>query len=69
MRRYSLAVYETQTHFYVIGSNETGQRYSILKIDRTTPKDLVIGEPNHDYTKAEIGELLATVSESSSNTL
>lgn len=66
MRRHSLAVYETQTHFYVIGSDVTCTSFSTLKIDRNASKELIIGEPNHDYSKADIGELLATVSESSS---
>lgn len=67
MHLYNLAVYETPTHFYVIGSDVTETRFNTLKIDRTSERDFIIGEPDHDYSKADIGELLAIVSSSSSD--
>jgi hypothetical protein len=81
---HSLNVYETPTHFYIIGSDPTGNRFRTLKIDRIAEKEFIVGEPDHDYSKgfnlnfynlfflifnkfiADIGELLATVSSSSS---
>ncbi|KAH7716085.1 polyphosphoinositide phosphatase [Aphelenchoides avenae] len=65
MKLCSIAVYETTTHFYVIGSDASDTRFHALKIDRTSPKSFVVGEPDHTYAKADIGELLATVSSSS----
>uniref|UniRef100_A0A915ENU0 SAC domain-containing protein n=1 Tax=Ditylenchus dipsaci TaxID=166011 RepID=A0A915ENU0_9BILA len=62
---YSLSVYETPGHFYVIGSDASEQRFNTLKIDRTSDRDFIVGEPEHTYSKADIGELLATVSSSS----
>lgn len=50
----------------VIGSDASDTRFHALKIDRTSPKSFVVGEPDHTYSKADIGELLATVSSSSS---
>uniref|UniRef100_A0A915P0R5 SAC domain-containing protein n=1 Tax=Meloidogyne floridensis TaxID=298350 RepID=A0A915P0R5_9BILA len=64
-RVYSLSVYETPTHFYIIGSDATESIFRTLKIDRITQNEFIVGEPNHDYSKADIGELLATVSSSS----
>ncbi|KAI1697183.1 sacI homology domain-containing protein [Ditylenchus destructor] len=65
MKLYSLSVYETPTHFYVIGSDASEQKFSTLKIDRTSERDFIVGEPDHTYSKSDIGELLATVSSSS----
>lgn len=66
MHLYSISVYETLTHFYIIGSDVTKTRFNTLKIDRTSEKDFIAGEPDHDYSQTEVGELLATVSSSSS---
>jgi hypothetical protein len=49
----------------VIGADASDSRFNALKIDRTQSKDFVVGEPDHEYSKADIGELLATVSSSS----
>jgi hypothetical protein len=63
---HSLSVYETPLHFYIVGANASETRFSTLKVVRTgaTDHDFVAGEPDHDYTRAEIGELLYTLSES-----
>ncbi|KAL3082890.1 hypothetical protein niasHS_010692 [Heterodera schachtii] len=61
----SLSVYETAAHFYIIGSDPKGKRFRTLKIDRVTDKEFIAAEPDQDYTQADIGELLATVSSSS----
>ncbi|TKR96054.1 hypothetical protein L596_010131 [Steinernema carpocapsae] len=60
-----ISIYETPTHFYIVGGNISETRFHLLKIDRTEPADLKLGEPEHLYSKAEIKELLATVSGSS----
>lgn len=69
MHLYSLSVYETPTYFYVIGSDVTKTRFNTLKIDRTSNKEFIVGEPDHDYSQTEVGELLATVSSSSNKFL
>lgn len=62
----SISVYETPVHFYVIGADASETRFCTLKIDRLREEELAIGEPDHEYSKADIGELLATISSSSS---
>lgn len=66
MHLYSLSLYETSTHFYIIGSDVTKTRFSTLKIDRTSNNEFIAAEIDHDYSKTEVEELLATVSSSSS---
>uniref|UniRef100_A0A0N5A3J2 SAC domain-containing protein n=1 Tax=Parastrongyloides trichosuri TaxID=131310 RepID=A0A0N5A3J2_PARTI len=62
---YKISVFETLANFYLIGKDRTGQKYSVLKIDRTDNQALTIGEPDHNYTQKEVEELLATISGSS----
>lgn len=62
---YKISIFETLANFYFIGKDRTGQKYSVLKIDRTHSYDLTIGEPEHSYTQKEVEELLATISGSS----
>ncbi|CAB3408017.1 unnamed protein product [Caenorhabditis bovis] len=61
-----ITVYETAGRFYIVGSDSTGSRYNVLKIDRIDHKVLLTGEPECDYKREEILELLATISEGSS---
>lgn len=66
MRLCSISVYETASHFYIIGSDAAEARFSVLKVDRTAERDFVVGEPDHEYSKADVAELLSTISSSSS---
>jgi len=66
MRLYNLSVYETLVHIYVIGSDASESKYFALKIDRTVTDKFVAAEAEQCYSRAEIGELLATISSSSS---
>ncbi|KAJ1372607.1 hypothetical protein KIN20_034800 [Parelaphostrongylus tenuis] len=59
-----VTVYETPERFYLVGCDVSGTRFRLLKIDRIDTKTLLTGEPECDYTKEEILELLATVTES-----
>ncbi|CAD5211242.1 unnamed protein product [Bursaphelenchus okinawaensis] len=61
----SISIYETPFHFYVIGSDPSETRFCTLKIDRLNESEFIVGEPNHEYTKTDVGELLATISSSS----
>ncbi|KAL4232644.1 phosphatidylinositol-3 [Mactra antiquata] len=54
-------VYETKARFYVVGSNNTETSFRVLKIDRTEPRDLVIHDDKHVYSKTEIMNLLMTI--------
>ncbi|KAK6106560.1 hypothetical protein QQG55_24700 [Brugia pahangi] len=65
-RLWHLSVFETATNFYVIGSNVSKTRYRLLKIGRLGMQTLDIAEVGQNYSKSDIMELLATVSEGSS---
>uniref|UniRef100_A0A914CEB5 SAC domain-containing protein n=1 Tax=Acrobeloides nanus TaxID=290746 RepID=A0A914CEB5_9BILA len=65
MRLCSISVYETVSHFYIIGSDAAEAKFSVLKVDRTAERDFVVGEPDHEYSKADVAELLSTISSSS----
>uniref|UniRef100_A0A914CYK7 SAC domain-containing protein n=1 Tax=Acrobeloides nanus TaxID=290746 RepID=A0A914CYK7_9BILA len=65
MRLCSISVYETASHFYIIGSDAAEAKFSVLKVDRTAERDFVVGEPDHEYSKADVAELLSTISSSS----
>ncbi|OWR48279.1 putative FIG4 protein [Danaus plexippus plexippus] len=53
-----IALYETKTRFYLIGSNNTQTRFRVLKIDRTVSKELVLVDDKVEYNKQEIHHLL-----------
>lgn len=61
-----VTVYETAGRFYLVGCDASGTRFKVLKIDRIDSKALLTGEPECDYSKDEILELLATITEGSS---
>ncbi|VDM73878.1 unnamed protein product [Strongylus vulgaris] len=61
-----ITVYETAGRFYLVGCDASGTRFKVLKIDRIDSKALLTGEPGCDYSKEEILELLATITEGSS---
>ncbi|VDN56626.1 unnamed protein product [Dracunculus medinensis] len=61
-----LKLYETSTRFYVIASDASRSKFYLLKIDRINPYIFTVGETEHEYSEADIIELLATVSEGSS---
>ncbi|VDK47066.1 unnamed protein product [Anisakis simplex] len=66
MRLRHLSVYETGASFYIVGSDVSQKNYHVLKIDRKDSRELAIGEPDHLYSKNDVMELLATISEGSS---
>ncbi|XP_041988138.1 polyphosphoinositide phosphatase [Aricia agestis] len=53
-----IALYETKTRFYLIGSNNTETRFRVLKIDRTDSKELILVDDKVEYNKQEIHQLL-----------
>lgn len=58
-----IALYETRTMFYLIGSNSSQTRFRTLKIDRTEPERLLLTDDHVLYTHAEIRKLLSTLQE------
>uniref|UniRef100_F1KTV5 Polyphosphoinositide phosphatase n=1 Tax=Ascaris suum TaxID=6253 RepID=F1KTV5_ASCSU len=66
MRLRHFTVYETAGSFYIVGSDASEKSYYLLKFDRTDPRMLMIGEPDHEYSKNDVMELLATISEGNS---
>ncbi|GMT28262.1 hypothetical protein PFISCL1PPCAC_19559, partial [Pristionchus fissidentatus] len=61
-----ITVYETPQRFYLVGSDNSGTRFNLLKIDRLDSKALLTGEPENDYSKSDIMQILSTVNEGSS---
>ncbi|KOC69018.1 Polyphosphoinositide phosphatase [Habropoda laboriosa] len=53
-----IALYETKSKFYLMGSNNTLTRFRVLKIDRMEPKELVVIDDKREYTQDEIKDLV-----------
>ena len=45
-----IALYETKSRFYLVGSNNTQTSFRVLKIDRQDPKNLHISDDKTIYT-------------------
>ncbi|XP_012265419.2 polyphosphoinositide phosphatase isoform X1 [Athalia rosae] len=56
-----IALYETKSRFYLIGSNITQSRFRVLKIDRMEPRELIIVDDKTEYTKEEIKDLVKMI--------
>ncbi|KAF9344837.1 phosphatidylinositol-3,5-bisphosphate 5-phosphatase [Mortierella sp. AD094] len=56
-------LYETKTRFFIVGTNApAGNRFRILKIDRTTaPDELSITEDEGVYSKSEVDDVLEMI--------
>ena len=60
MHRFKL--YETASHYYLVGADIGERKYRILKIDRTVdPGELSVAEDDIIYAKKELVDLLDTV--------
>lgn len=64
-----LSIFETPFNFYIVGSDASKTRYRLLKIGRLGAQTLDISEIGENYSKSDVVELLATVSEGSSGKL
>lgn len=51
-------LYESRTRFYVVGSNTSDSRHRILKIDRTSQRELIFHEDDTIYTGKQMTEVL-----------
>jgi hypothetical protein len=47
----------------MVGSNQSDNRFRILKIDRTTPTELTVIEDDVIYSKQEISDILTVLEE------
>lgn len=56
-----IALYDTKSHFYLIGSNNTLTRFRVLKIDRSEPKELLVTDDKIEYTQDEIRDLVKMI--------
>lgn len=57
----SFELYETKTRYYLIGTNQSRQRYRVLQIHRTNPKELTVIEDEAVYTENEKTRLLKMI--------
>nr|CAH7747627.1 unnamed protein product [Callosobruchus chinensis] len=53
-----MALYETKSKYYLVGSNNTQTRFRVIKIDRMEAKDLVLYDDKVEYTAEEIQNLI-----------
>ena len=53
-----IVLYETRSHFYLVGSNESQSKFRVLKVDRSEPKHLQLLDDGIIYERQEIRDLL-----------
>ncbi|XP_012271365.1 polyphosphoinositide phosphatase isoform X2 [Orussus abietinus] len=53
-----IALYETRSRFYLMGSNNTLTRFRVLKIDRMESRELNVIDDKMEYTQDEIRDLV-----------
>ena len=51
-------LYENKLRFYVVASNASDSRHRIIKIDRTSPADLLVVEDDTDYSGKQMSAML-----------
>ncbi|XP_057340189.1 polyphosphoinositide phosphatase isoform X2 [Microplitis mediator] len=56
-----IALYETKSRFYLMGSNNNLTRFRVLKIDRMEPRELVVVDDKMEYTHDEIADLVTMI--------
>ena len=61
-RMHKFSLYETQTRYFLVGSDVLDQHYRVLKIDRTAPPgQLSVTEDETVYSRREVNQLLNTI--------
>ncbi|KAI0244013.1 phosphatidylinositol-3,5-bisphosphate 5-phosphatase, partial [Massospora cicadina] len=58
---HQFTIYETKTRLYVVGSNFGEDKFRILKVDRTSPKDLILTADEVIYSNDECIDLLSRI--------
>ncbi|XP_054714497.1 polyphosphoinositide phosphatase-like [Uloborus diversus] len=51
-------LYKTKARFYLVGSNNTENKFRVLKIDRTDSKELNVVDDKIEYNKKEIQDMI-----------
>lgn len=51
-------MYENKRKLYVVATGASDSRYRMLRIDRTSPEELIVTEDEAVYTERQIGEIL-----------
>jgi hypothetical protein len=51
-------LYENKRRLYVVATGASDSRYRMLRIDRTSPEELIVTEDEAVYTERQIGEIL-----------
>lgn len=62
-----IALYVTESRFYLVGSNNTQTSFKVLKLDRTETKELVIVDDRYEYNYQEIRDLLIRIDHGNPN--
>ncbi|CAH0560773.1 unnamed protein product [Brassicogethes aeneus] len=62
-----MALYETKSKYYLVGSNNTQTRFRVIKIDRMEPKDLILYDDKVEYTAEEIKDLVNMIDSGNRN--
>lgn len=57
-----IALYETKSDFYLVGSNNTETRFRVLRISRKEPRELLLHDDKTEFTKNEIHNFLTSIS-------
>ncbi|XP_043202301.1 polyphosphoinositide phosphatase-like [Amphibalanus amphitrite] len=58
-----VGIYETKARFFVIGSNTEQDRFRVLKVDRTEPRELHIVDDALEYSASEIRDIMRSLDE------
>ena len=56
-----IVLYMTKSRMYIVGSNNMENKFRVLKIDRTEPRELRISDDKMIYSQREIRELLVMI--------
>ncbi|XP_049833832.1 polyphosphoinositide phosphatase isoform X1 [Schistocerca gregaria] len=56
-----IALYETKSRFYLMGTNNTQTRFRVLKIDRMEPRELIVVDDKVEYSQEEIRDLVTRI--------
>ncbi|XP_064473715.1 polyphosphoinositide phosphatase-like [Ornithodoros turicata] len=56
-----MALYETASWYYLVGSNNTQTKFRVLKIDRSDPYELTVIDDKVEYNRDDIGDFLAMI--------
>lgn len=62
-----VVAYETRNKLLIIGCNRSETKYRVLQVDRNEPRDLVAIDDKHEYTRADVHNILSVYSKKGSS--